>query len=140
MDNYIKRVLKVKYYVRYVDDFILFGKTKENLLLKKSQIEKFIASHLKLSLRDNFRVAKVEEGVDFLGYVIRPYYKLVRNRVVNNFKYKKAVFLQNSFRDDGTCSKKLAKEFKQVNASYYGHFKHANSYRLIQKYDMEKWL
>ena len=32
MDNYIKRVLKVKSYVRYVDDFILFGKTKNELI------------------------------------------------------------------------------------------------------------
>lgn len=139
MDNYIKRVLKVKCYARYVDDFVLFGENKEILLEQKFKIEEFIYKRLELKLRDDFRVRKVESGIDFLGYIIRPNYILVRNRVVNNFKYKKAKFLKNSFRN-GFCSLEEAKKFKEINASYYGHFKWANSYKLMKKYKLNEWL
>jgi retron-type reverse transcriptase len=71
MDNYIKRVLKVKSYVRYVDDFILFGDSKEKLLSLKSEIEKFVFERLKLFLRDSFKLLDVKSGIDFLGYIIR---------------------------------------------------------------------
>ena len=71
---------------------------------------------------------------------LTPNYLLVRKRVVNNFKYKKMKFIKDNFQVSKVCSLEKAKEFKQTNASYYGHFKWANSYRLIQKYEMENWL
>ena len=49
-------------------------------------------------------------------------------------------FLKNEFDSHNSCSLESTKKFKQINASYYGHFKWANSYRLIQKYKMESWL
>jgi len=88
LDNFVKRELKVKKYVRYVDDFILFGSSKESLLKQKFLIEQFLEKKLSLKLRDNYKVARVEGGIDFLGYIIRQKYMLVRKRVVNNFKYK----------------------------------------------------
>lgn len=140
LDQFIKRTLKVKGYVRYVDDFILFGDSRQTLLAHKRAIETFLAERLKLQLRDAFRLRPVESGIDFLGYIIRPRYTLVRNRVVNNFKFKKAQFLEKAFGSDGTCSLGAAGAFKQVNASYYGHFKHANSFRLMEKYRVKEWL
>jgi len=47
--------------------------------------------------------------------------------------------MQNSFKDKKTCTKEEADRFKAINASYYGHFKHASSYRLIEKLKMEDW-
>jgi RNA-directed DNA polymerase len=130
LDQYVKRVLKGDY-LRYVDDFILFGKDKEELLEKKSQIESFLKINLELDIKDNFRVRRVESGIDFLGYIIRPKYILVRKRVVNNFKYKLAKFV------DSEQSDLEIKKFREFRASYVGHFKHANSYKLRKKYNME---
>jgi len=140
LDNFLKRELKVKSYVRYVDDFVLFSSSKEQLLKQKKLIEQFLEKKLSLQLRDDYKIAKVENGIDFLGYIIRPKYMLIRKRVVNNFKYKKMQFLKNEFDSNNSCSVESAKKFKQMNASYYGHFKWADSYRLIQKYKMESWL
>jgi len=46
----------------------------------------------------------------------------------DNFKQKKSQFLED------------AKKFKEINASYYGHIKHADSYRLMKKYGIEGWI
>jgi len=59
--------------------------------------------------------------------------------VVNNFKYKKAQFLDNCF-VDGTCNLEDATKFKEINASFYGHIKHADSSKLMKKYEIKNWL
>jgi hypothetical protein len=132
-DNYIKRVLKVKRYIRYVDDFVLFDSSKERLIILKKQIEEYLAKELKLSLRDDSRLKLHTQGLDFLGYIIRPNYILVRRRVVNNFKYKKALFLKSYEAQKGKMSLAQIKRFLSVQASFAGHIKHANSYNLSQK-------
>jgi hypothetical protein len=138
-DNFVKRRLKVKYYMRYVDDMILLGRSKDELNSLKKEIVFYLRDRLKLELREQFYLRLVKEGIDFLGYVTRPNYTLVRQRVVNNFKYKKAKFLDSCF-VDGTCSFEDAKEFKTINASFYGHIKYADSSKLMEKYQVENWI
>jgi retron-type reverse transcriptase len=66
LDHFVKRVLKVKYYCRYVDDFILFGLTHKLCLKYKKRIVKFLTS-LKLKL-SKFTIASSKRGVNFVGY------------------------------------------------------------------------
>lgn len=132
-DNYIKRILKVKSYIRYVDDFVLFHSDKNQLLLWKQKIENYLYDYLELKLRDDYKLKKVREGLDFLGYIIRPDYVLIRKRVVNNYKYKKAIFLDSYEKSEGYMSLEEIKNFLSVQASFLGHIKHANSYNLKTK-------
>lgn len=88
-DHYVKRELKVKHYVRYVDDFVLLDESKEGLKMLHRHIEAYLDRELLLSLRDDVKLKRSSEGLDFLGYIIRPYYVLTRQRVVNNYKRKK---------------------------------------------------
>ncbi|HHB95288.1 MAG TPA: hypothetical protein ENK88_09130 [Campylobacterales bacterium] len=138
-DNFIKRVLKVKYYMRYVDDMVLLGRSKEELEDIKINIVTYLRYELKLQLREQFYLRPTKRGIDFLGYVVKPTHTLVRQRVVNNFKYKKAQFLESCFKD-GTCSLEDATKFREINASFYGHSKHANSSKLMDKYQIKNWL
>ena len=138
-DNFIKRKLKVRYYMRYVDDMVLLGQSKEELKYIKEQIVKYLYVRLGLTLRDRYYLHSTSMGIDFLGYIVKPTHTLVRQRVVNNFKYKKAIFLDREF-VDGSCSYASAKKFKEINASFYGHIKHSDSYRLNQKYQVDSWL
>ena len=138
-DNFVKRQLKVKYYMRYVDDMVLLGRSKEELDYIKREIVLYLRDNLKLELREQFYQRSVERGIDFLGYIVRPTHTLVRQRVVNNFKYKKAQFLENTFKE-GTCSLEDATKFREINASFYGHIKHADSDRLTKKYEVKNWL
>ncbi len=132
-DNFVKRRMKVKYYLRYVDDFVLFSASKEQLRQWYKEIETYLNTKLSLTLRDDFRLRKNSEGLDFLGYVIRPYYLLARQRVVNNYKQKKAKYLSDYEVQKGTMSLEEIKKFLSVQASFMGHIKHANSYHLQEK-------
>lgn len=132
-DNYCKRVLKCQRYIRYVDDFVIFEDSREKLLELKKDIEFYLHKYLGLKLRDTFALKSANEGLDFLGYIIRPHYILVRKRVVNNFKYKKANYLQKYEKQKGNMSLEEIKQFLSVQASFIGHISHANSYNLTKK-------
>jgi len=132
-DNFVKRKLKVKRYLRYVDDFVLFSDSKEELMEKYAQIVEYLDEELELKLRDKYILRANKEGLDFLGYIIRPHYTLVRRRVVHNYKYKKAQYLQKYEALQGTMKLSEIKAFLSVKASFAGHAKHANSYKLLNK-------
>jgi len=122
LDQFVKRQLKVKYYLRYVDDFVLLSRNKNELLKWREQIQDFLHQKLKLDLHLNKdRLGSVYQGVDFVGYVVKPGCVLSRKRVVNSLKTKLFYYNQGKI--------PLHKMQATVN-SYYGHFKHANSYRL----------
>lgn len=132
-DQFVKRVLKCKHYLRYVDDFVLFSSDKNQLALWYKQIKEYLEKILLLQLRDDHRLNKNSDGLDFLGYIIRPNYLLVRNRVVNNFKYKKARYLDSYEKQKGKMKLDEIKRFLAIQNSFLSHTKHADSYRLNQK-------
>ena len=80
--------------MRYVDDFVLLHDSKEYLEHCKVCIEEYLEKNLQLRLREDSRLRKSTQGLDFLGYIIRPNYVLVRKRVVHNYKHKKAKYLE----------------------------------------------
>lgn len=125
LDQYVKHVLKAHFYLRYVDDFVILSPDTSQLRVWHAQIKEFLQSKLKLHLHPKrHKLLPISNGIDFLGYVIRPSYVLVRNRVVNNLKEKIRQFKQTKVKD--------FKKFQDSIASYLGHFKWANSYRLKQ--------
>lgn len=88
LDQYVKHVLKCHYYLRYVDDMVLVGDHPEQLIYYRNAIEQFIHDKLDLRLRDSGRLRPASDGVDFLGYIVRSHYCLVRRRVVGNLREK----------------------------------------------------
>jgi hypothetical protein len=132
-DNFVKRRLKVKHYIRYVDDFVLFDTSKERLQELYIEIRNYLHFNLKLELRADTKLKKHSDGLDFLGYIIRENYILTRQRVVKNYKYKKANYLQNYENQKGEMSLEEIKKFLSVQASFVSHIKHSNSFNLIKK-------
>ncbi len=125
LDQYVKHQLKCKYYIRYVDDFVILHEDKDKLYQIKNEIEKFLHDKLALDLHPHkWKVQNVNNGIDALGYITKPTYKLVRKRVVKTLK-RKLVKFQKVKQEEldldyvVTC----------IN-SYYAHFRHANSYKL----------
>ena len=132
-DHFVKRELNVKRYLRYVDDFVVLNSSKQRLNRVYVEIEKYLKNELHLTLREDSKLKKNADGLDFLGYIIRPHYTLVRQRVVNNFKKKKAQYLQRYEYQKGNMNLAEIKQFLSVQASFVSHIKHANSYNLNQK-------
>ena len=88
LDQFIKHVLKIKYYVRYVDDFVIMHEDKEQLRTWLAAIKEFLKEKLGLTLKNEVKVAPLSNGINFLGYVQHIFHRLVRRRVVNNFRNK----------------------------------------------------
>ena len=77
LDHYIKEVLKIKYYVRYQDDFILLNHDKEYLKYCLIKIKEFLIKE-KLELNNKTRIYKSTNNIIFLG----------RNKYNRNTKYR----------------------------------------------------
>jgi retron-type reverse transcriptase len=88
LDHFIKRILKIKHYVRYVDDFILVGLPREKCILLKGAIIEFLRAPLGLELSKS-TIAKVRKGVNFCGY--RTWRSLVFIRKYSLYKFRRAV-------------------------------------------------
>ena len=79
LDYFIKHNLKIKYYIRYVDDFIILHKDKEQLEFYKEQINKFLKNNLKLELHpDKSKIISQNKPIPFVGFRIFNNYKLLR--------------------------------------------------------------
>ncbi|MBI4812452.1 group II intron reverse transcriptase domain-containing protein [Candidatus Falkowbacteria bacterium] len=79
LDHFIKRELKIRYYIRYADDFVILGENKSELNKLISDMGKFLRDKLKLNLHlDKVFIKTVNSGVDFLGWVNFPHYRVLR--------------------------------------------------------------
>lgn len=86
LDHYIKHVLKVKCYVRYVDDCVFVHKDKNYLQFLIPEIRKFLENNLKVTLHPKkIYLQEASKGVLFLGAFIKPFYITSSKRVKNNF-------------------------------------------------------
>ena len=120
LDQFVKHTLKAHYYLRYVDDFVILSRDKDELKMFRDKIESFLTESLFLQLHPKRRkLAPVSYGIDFLGYIVRQNYILVRKRVINNLKQKIQEYKMAHSHD--------IEKFKAMLASYLGHFKWANS-------------
>jgi len=85
LDQFVKHQLKVRHYVRYVDDFILLGDDPKTLNSHRAAIEAFVSTQLKLQVNPRKTILQpVERGVDFVGHVIHPWHTTTRKRTVSN--------------------------------------------------------
>ena len=90
MDHYIKEELKIKYYVRYQDDFILLHNDKDYLKECLNKIKIFLKKE-KLELNNKTRIYKSTNNITFLGR--NKYNKSVKYRSkLRKLKYKKHLY------------------------------------------------
>ena len=89
LDQFVKHELKVKYYIRYVDDFVILHYDKNILIGYKKRINKFLLEKLKLELHpDKSNILILDKGIGFLGFRIFFYHKLIKKKNLNYFERK----------------------------------------------------
>ena len=114
-DQFVKRELKVKYYIRYADDFVILSDDKNHLEDLLPKISSFLEKELELQLHPNKVFIKtIASGVDFLGWVHFPKHRVLRN----------------------TTKRRMLKSLKnnqkvEMIQSYLGMLKHGDAHRLI---------
>ena len=85
LDQFIKHVLQAKHYVRYVDDFVLLSKDKDQLLEWLGKIEEFSLGKLGLTLNPKKTIIQpIDRGIDFVGHVVKPWRTTARKRTVKS--------------------------------------------------------
>ncbi len=72
-DHYIKEVCRVKAYLRYMDDLLLFGRTKAELKFLTDEIRWHLKAELELELKENIQLNRSRHGIPFLGFRIYPH-------------------------------------------------------------------
>lgn len=128
-DKFIKDELKIKYYIRYADDFVVLSKNKEFLENLIPKLKKFFLENLKLTMHpDKIVIRDYYLGIDFLGYVIFPHFILPRT------KTKKRIFRKLQKKVQLVKTGEISIEsLNQSFESYLGYLSHADAYKLSQK-------
>ncbi len=136
LDQFVKHELMIKSYVRYTDDFIIISDSKLYLEQLVPIVGEVLRDRLKLSLHpEKVAIQPYHRGVDFLGYVIFPHYRLMRvrtrKRMLKKLKYRAEEYNQG-----------LITEYSlnQSLQSYLGALSHANTYKLSRGLRNRFWL
>jgi retron-type reverse transcriptase len=133
LDQFVKYKLRIKHYVRYADDFVILSKDKNFLYQCIDTSQHFLENKLVLKFHpDKIIIRELSWGIDFLGYIILPFYVLPRT------KTKRRIFrkLNEKFRD--FKNNEISEfSFSQTVQSYLGYLEHSNSYKLAGKLKTE---
>lgn len=112
LDHFIKEELKVKYFFRYCDDMVLLSDNKEFLHIVRQEIEEYLKTELNLTLKRNYQIFPINiRGIDFVGYVHRKDYVLLRKSI-------KKKYIKN-----------------KIKKNHNGWLIHANTINLRRKYE-----
>lgn len=89
LDHWLKETKHCKYYFRYCDDMVILHSSKPYLSKLKKEIEAFLTTNLKLSLKSNWQIFPVDaRGIDFLGYRFFHNCTLLRKSIAKKFKQR----------------------------------------------------
>lgn len=129
-DHYMKEVVHVKHYYRYMDDICIFASTKEELHRIHKLVEQYLKEHLNLRIKDNYQIfPSYIRGVDFVGYRIFRNYTLLRKSTAIQLK-EKMTAIRNKVESGQEMN---YSEWCAIN-SYKGWLKYCDSNRLEEKY------
>jgi hypothetical protein len=142
LDQFVKHQLKARWYVRFVDDFVLLHPDPAQLLAWRAQIEEFLATRLSLKLKAQAEPHALQQGTDFLGYVIRPIYRLARRRVVKRLQSCLRAYERAYVRPHALELPVEAREVLRAQlSSFTGHLRHASSHHLwVRTLERHPWL
>jgi len=116
-DQFVKRKLKVKFYIRYADDFVILHENRDYLEALVTSLADFLEQRLRLSLHpEKLFIKTLYSGVDFLGWINFSNHRVPRTST------KRRMF------------RKLRKNHAPENlASYLGILKHGNTYDISEE-------
>ncbi len=129
LDYFVKHRLRAKYYLRYVDDFVILGKNRALLEQYKARIEDFLKRELKLELHpDKSRIVPLRSGITLLGFRVFYHYRLLKKSNQNRI-FKRLEKFGMKFKRGEIKMEKILLSM----AGWEGYAKMANTYKLRMK-------
>ena len=136
LDYFAKHHLREHYYFRYADDFLFLHPDREHLEKICQQATAFVQKRLGLTVHPNKIIyRKYIQGIDWLGYVLRPHYRVMRT----NTKQRMFAKVQRKAEEfnSGKCDQY---SLDQTVQSYLEVLSHCEGYALGERLKNEAWL
>lgn len=128
LDHFVKETLRAPGYVRYVDDFLVFGDDKHELAASREAIRRFLAGmRLRLHPRKSV-IFPVTQGIRFLGYRVFPTHRRLDKQNVRRFR-RRLKMMQREY----AAGRISLDDIRTRIMSWLGHAKHADTWQLIGK-------
>ena len=127
LDQFAKHELKVKHYLRYVDDFLIFSESKQELHICKHKIKTFLKSICLTIPQAKTNIFKINNGVDFVGYKTHPSFIRLRKSNIKNF-VKRTKRLRKLFSINAIQKTRIEKSIQ----SWLGYSSHADARKICR--------
>ena len=129
LDHFVKHKLKAKYYIRYVDDFVILHSDKSLLVDYKNQIDNFLKNKLQIELHpDKSKIIHIGNRLNFLGFRMFYYHKLLKKSNLRKMKTK-FEFLMREYEKGKTDYDTIYDFFE----GWLAYAKHANIHRFRKR-------
>lgn len=116
-DQYIKHRLRIKYYLRYADDFVIMSDKRDYLVSVLKNVGSYLTNNLYLKLHpDKVSIKTISSGVDYLGWVNFPNHRVIRTSTKNKMMRKLAENPDNF----------------HTRQSYLGLLSHGNTHKIVK--------
>ncbi len=126
LDKFVKHNLKAKYYIRYVDDFVILSSSKDELIKLRLNIDQFLQDNLKIELhKDKTKIINLSKGVPFVGFRCFYHNKLLKKFNRRNIQRKLNEF-HNMFLKGEIDFDKIYEKLQ----GYFVYMSHADTYQL----------
>jgi RNA-directed DNA polymerase len=134
VDAYAKQTLKIRHYVRYMDDILFFHTDKAQLHAWQQAMVEFLYQDLYLTINPRkVRIYPAKFGVSFVGYVIFPHHLRLRGSSVRRFKKRYHRQLQ-AVSTERLQPARMRESFN----SWKAHAAHARTKQLVLKLEAEQ--
>lgn len=138
-DDYVTKTLGVKYYGRYVDDFVIVHPDKQFLIDIQPKLKSFMSEKLSLTLHPKkVYLQHYSKGVKFIGAVVKPHREYIANRTKGNLYDKISYYNRRIVEDRKGVKKELDNVVSSVN-SYLGFMVHYKSFNIRRKMLEKQW-
>lgn len=136
LDHFVKHHLRLRWYFRYADDFLFLHRDRTFLEWVKHSIERFLADSLRLTVHpQKVWIRKFSQGIDFVGFVLRPYYQVIRTSTKQRMFKRMSRHVAD--RHDGRMNDTT---FNQALRSYIGMLSHGYEHRTIERLKNDVWV
>ncbi len=123
LDHHVKQDLGVRWYVRYMDDWLIFSDSKRDLRAVKRDLEYWIPDTLGLTINPKTRIARTENGIPFVGYRIWPDNKLIKKESLQRMRRKVRAWRKGKMQDEW---------FLASIGSWMGHARNTASHHEVE--------
>ncbi|WP_245809820.1 RNA-directed DNA polymerase [Cohnella massiliensis] len=125
LDQFAKHTLRLRHYIRYMDDIVILHPSKTYLHQVRHEIERFLNERLRLTLNNKTAIRPISTGIEFCGFRIWATHRKMRKGTLKKMKAR-LKYIEKLYAMGEV-------EFDEVNAtvqSYIGYLSHGNTYNL----------